>query len=394
MLRLHNLFLRINPIDKNVKLKIAILNNNAYLATVNNKRYYVTTTELRYHVKKLLHIDIFNNNKHNLYPIADTTHIHRLLQKHLCYGGVDSFIVDMQGINSFLYAKSMVFHDYVVRAILISLHYLTPSIKYLRLGASGSRSKDYHPGGEVLEYSLINGTDGSGISQTQSGYLPKKSLFSKKTLLNELDNRTLRDERTIYSHSVWLTPATQFPNNNLCFGIEAIKDNIDILELIDSLVKTQGIEAYSIQIVVAPEKNSKTLPVIVGRVLKHLPHSPIKTVQEAGDIASEQTFKLYPNQSAVFFGTNYHRIQKDWEDFRGGKPYEAKGHIHGAIITNNTRDDQHSLFHLRNMYLSPDTKCHIIITPIKRIVAIEPVIVRNYQIISKANRKIITSMHS
>ncbi len=389
MSQLTNLPLRINPIENAMKPKLLALENNSYLATFNKKEYYITTQQICVHKKKP-GFNLIENE--NIYSIDGKTHIHSLLREHLDYGGDDSFIVDMQGINSFLYAKSMVFHDSTVRSILIALHYLKPTVRYLRLGASGSRPKNYHPGGEVLEYSLINGGDGSGISQTQSGYLPRGSMFSRKTLLNQLNTTRLREERTIYSHSVWLTPIEEKSNNNLFFGIKAIKKDIDVLATIDSVIKAQGIEAYSVQIAVTPEKNTKTLTTIVGRVLKHLPRSAIKTVQEAGKIASEQTFNLYPGQSAIFFGTNYHRIQKDWEDFRGGRPYEAKGHIHGALITDIVRDKQHNLFHLRNIYLSPHTKCHIVITAIKRIVAIEPVVTHGHIVMSKTNRKIIVSM--
>jgi hypothetical protein len=382
--------LKIRPINYLTKPKIQLLSNNFSLISLNKKSYSVTVINLDYQKKN----DISGISIQNKNFKADVSFNQALLpyhfRNHLNYGNNDSFIVDMQGISSLLYARSKVFSDQTTRAILLELQYLKPKITYLRIGASGSPANKDHPGGEVLEESFIYGNNGSGLSQTKSGYLSKKLLFSKKISLHEPDRETLREERALYSHTAWLTPVKKQQNNNIYLHITITSSNINFLELLDLLVKQYNIKAYALQMFIKPKDDYQALPLIVGRVLKHLPQSPILTLEQAKNIASEQTFPLYSKQAAVFYGTNYHRIEKEWEQFRGGKRYEPFGHIHGMIIANKQRDDQHNLFHLRQLFLTPDTLCHIILTPIKQIIKIEPVSIKKNRITNTITGKQIT----
>ena len=361
------------------------LGKGIYHMTTDKKRYYVTSRFLDYQI--LQNEQVLKHANASIRKISDGD-VSLLLRNHLQFGGQDSLIFDMQGINTFLYGRAKIFQDQSIRKIARALHYLEPGRRYLQMGAAGARANDHQPGGEVVEYSFIKG-DGSGVSFSQSGYLPKGNEFSKKVPLCAADGQTLRDERTVYSHTMWL-PLLQpgEPSNNMCLSITTDSGKVDLLDLINDVVNAVGIKAYGIQIVVWAKMDGD-LPTITGRVLRHLPRTRIKTLDEARDIASEQVFPLYSGQIAVFFGTNYHRREKDWEAFRHGKRYEPNGHIHGYINADAQRDDQHNLFHLRNLLLTPDTSCQVIITPIRRIIRVEPVMKHSRHIISKTNGNVI-----
>lgn len=79
----------------------------------------------------------------------------------------------MHGIDNFRYAKALTFRDDIVRKIVLKLGVLDNNSKYLRFGCAGAPEDEFHPGGEVFESMLINSEDGSGVSQSISGYLPK-----------------------------------------------------------------------------------------------------------------------------------------------------------------------------------------------------------------------------
>lgn len=385
--------LQVNSVDLNVSSVIKRINEHTHLVYINHDVFYVTDIDLQYKIKNIP-FDVLSNSNIKLKKINTLLQHNPQIKKNLTYGGKDSFIVDMQGISSLLYAKSTIFNDYTIRRILLVLEYFKPNRQYLRIGASGSPANDYHPGGEVLEYSFLNGNNGGGMSQTQSGYLPKKSIFSKRIELNNQDKKTLREERALYSHTALLSSFDKTKNNNLCISIKVKSGIINLLEVIDQIVKESDIHAYALQLYIRPQSTCKFLPLIIGRVLKHLPKSQITSFHQVENIASEQIFYLYQQQSAIFYGTNYHRVNKDWEKFRHGKPYEPYGHIHGMITTDEQREDQHNLFHLRKLILFPQNECQIVITPIHHIVTIEPVFLEKNKIISSISKKIITTLQN
>lgn len=382
------LSLVVKPVKKKALIQKELLKKRVYIIEYEKKQYFVSITTLEYAIR----------NDFAQYKVFPHIHIKQkqddmklisVLGESFWYGAKDSMIVDMQGIHSFLYARSKIFHDQTVRAILLSMQWLQSDKTYFRIGASGSPKTSYHPGGEVWESSWITGKDGGGISQTQSGYLPQKSFFSKRLGLYEPDKKTLRDDRALYSHTAWLTPEHRQKRNTLLFEFTVHESGVNVLESIHAVVCAVGIQAYALRIILSPQQQCKRLPHIVGRVLKHLPQKRIATVQEAAAIASEQTFALYPNQTAVLYGTNYSRRYRDWEAFRGGKRYEPHGHIHGVLLTRRQRKNQHNVFHVRGIFLSPNTLCYVMLTPIHKIMAIEPVKRKKDVFISTLNNNVL-----
>lgn len=378
-------WLVVAPAEKIPSDNIRRLARDNYLVSINKSSYFVKTSTLTYKIKENASIS-FRNNKVSVKAINQTHLLDAEIKRNSEYGGEGSMIVDMQGIHSFLFARSKVFNDSVARSILVSLKYLAPDTKYLRIGASGSPSSSHHPGGEVLEYSFIQ-SNGGGASQTQSGHLPTGNSYSRKLPLNNPDNRTLREERALYSHTAFLSANQRRIDLSLILNIEACTEHINVHEVVEMIVRKKNIQAYSIQIGVRAGSTIASAPVIVGRVLKRLPVKKITTLRQASGIASEQTFKLYPHQEAILYGTNYRREYKDWEKFREGKRYEVYGHIHGKLITKKQRENQHNVFHLRQLFINPGSQCQIILTPIRKIVAIEPVVIKGDDLVSKLNLK-------
>lgn len=364
------------------------ITKNKRVFFLGNQIYFVRFSRLSFKVKDSL--TLVSSNRLNISYIDGISSLCPLLRRNIKYGGEESLIVDMQNIHSFLYGRSKIFEDSVVRLILVTLRQLNPKVWYLRIGASGTPESKNNRGGEVLEYSLVNGENGEGVSKTQCGYLAKNSLFSKKKFLTDLKSKTMCEKRALYSHTAWLSQINRRSSENICFSVDVKEEGVDLLEALDIVFKTWNVRAYSIQLFVKQNKKHGISPLITGRVLKRLPRSRIKTLSHAANIASEQKFNLHDGQSMILYGTNYNRICNDWEEFRQGKPYEQYGHIHGEIISDKQRDDQHNLFHLRKLVLFPGNSCQVILTPIRRIVNIEPVILRDNKIISKLNRKPIT----
>lgn len=360
----------------------------SYLIRGMKGLYYVKEIVLPYRIDKKKKYTVKNLRIKNV----QSEELPTMLKYNAQFGGLDSFVVDMQGIHSFLYARSKVFSDKITRLILEKLGFLKCSTTCLRIGASGSPKNDMHPGGEVLEYSLID-NNGGGVSQTHSGFLPKGAIFSKSISLKDPKGKFLREERALYSHTAFLSMNKKKQSENLYLDLQVKAGKINILEELDFFIRARNIRAYSIQIIVSLRSNETSKDIIVGRVLKNLPRSAIKNLSQAAEIASEQSFELHPGQYALFFGTNYKRVYKDWEDFREGRPYEPYGHIHGGIITNEEKNDQHNIFHLRKLFLSPEVECKVIITPIHRILTIEPVKLEKGRIISKLNHAEVVLNH-
>ncbi len=310
------------------------------------------------------------------------------LREHARFGGADSFIADMQGITSLLYGRAIAFHDVVVRQILKALSYFSSDTHYLRIGASGARPQGDNPGGEVLEYSIINGNDGGGISGTVSGYLTSESEFSLGRLLADSSSSRLLDERTVYSHTAFLSASNITDSQNVYFLIEPKSATTNVLDKIAAITKSLHFQAYAIQILA---DNGDGLPVeVVGRVLKQIPPNGFRTVQHAKDSASEQRFPLSSGQQVLGYGTKYPRNEPEWEQFSGHE-YERRGHIHACIQGTVRCEQQHEVFHLRDLFVSPGNRCHVVVTPVEQVVRIDPVHLAESQVLSVATNRPITS---
>ena len=164
--------LEINKVnDDDVRIK-TYQNENTWIIEVERKNYLVIRRKFTNNIN-----DNINEEQQGVYIMLKQGKEIESSNLEINYGNDNSIIVDMNGIDNFRFAKSEVFNDYVIRKIVKKMKLLDETKKYLRLGASGARESDFHPGGEVFEYSVINGNDLSGISQNVSGYLPKNECY-------------------------------------------------------------------------------------------------------------------------------------------------------------------------------------------------------------------------
>lgn len=288
------------------------------------------------------------------------------------YGDKDSIIIDMHGIDNFRFAKSLEFRDDTVRKIALKLNVLDKNSKYLRFGCSGAKESKLHPGGEVFEEMVLNGKNASGISQSVSGYLPKESNYSKSISLYDDDKIHLREERIVYSHTAFLRECGVENSNSIYINIEPKEDNTSLLDLITEIASKLNLKSYAIQIYMSSKGVEKHSTKINGRVLKHMPERPFKVLQEATDIGLEQLFELKDTSEFYGVGTHYLRYEPEWKEFTKGHQYERRGHIHCTIVGNKTKD-VHEVFHLRDVYVSKDTKLQLVLTPVDNIYRIYPV---------------------
>jgi len=307
---------------------------------------------------------------------------------NLDYGDKDSVIVDMSGIDNFLFAKSLIFDDSTVRKIVLKMNLIKSDGEYLRIGASGARERLNHPGGEVFEYSLIYGNNGSGLSQSVSGYLPLNEMYSQSISLHDEDKIHLREERIVYSHSAFLKRSNIKSSSSIHIKIEAKSDNQNLLEIINNLASELKINSYGIQICVQTIPSIEHKTVIKGRVLKHMPEKPFRILQEVTDIACEQSFLLNDSAKLFAFGTKYNRCEPEWEAFTNGRKYERRGHIHATIVDNESNtNQQHNTFHLRDVFISPESNVEVVLTPIDSIYRIYPIYNENNQYFCDATDK-------
>lgn len=285
------------------------------------------------------------------------------------YGDKHSFIVDMQGISSLLLAKCLHFHDWVVRNILKEIGLLAPREFYLRFGASGALQSSCNPGGELLELSIINGEDGSGVSQSACGSLASTLGYSRTISLKDVDGEFLREDRIVYSHTAWLKSCQVSDSMAIPIRLKIKEGLHSLLELINALASCWGCKSYAVQIFIKHVGSAS--PFITGRVLNELPSKPLRSLSEAAKIGTLQSFPLVQNQMFMAMGTRFERNEPEWESFTNGRKYEARGHIHGTII-GKEMDDQHSTFHLRDVQLGPDCEAYVNIVPIKDVYRIYP----------------------
>ncbi|MDX2292327.1 MULTISPECIES: hypothetical protein [Streptomyces] len=303
---------------------------------------------------------------------------------HVRYGGSGSFLVDHQGIDAFLFARSKYFDDMTARQVAIAADLVADGRSYLRVGAAGAPPTGDHPGGEVLEHSVLDAPSLTGVSYSASGYLPPGSEFSKAVPLSLPTSSDLLERRSVYSHTAFLARTDRLPEGSHLLRLEGRPDGLNALDAIKDFVSANRIDAYAIRMFIRAA-DAAAPPRIVGRVLRRIPHRRLRTVQEATDIASEQEFRLESGQELHCYGTYWPRRSIDWEALRGGKPYEPRGHIHMEVRGGPVGSRQHAISHLRELFVTPGTECFVLINPINDVIRIEPVVKRGDALLSKCS---------
>lgn len=376
--------LKIKAVDNINEVKINDYNKNTWIANIDKEYYLIIKRQFKN--KNIVSSDTTIELEQCICKIQNLNKIDDTLKLEVNYGDNDSFIVDMNGIDNFRFAKALVFNDNEVRKIIMKLGLLDNNKQYFRFGCSGSRENNFHPGGEVFENCIINGKDGSGISQSMSGYLPKNEKYSKKILLFDKNKDYLREERIVYSHTAFLKECNL--ENSKCIYIKIIPKEFQtsLLDILTELAKTLKLSAYSIQMCIQTTTSSNKDTLIKGRVLKHMPTKPFKALQEATDIGLEQLFSLEKTNTMYGVGTNYYRYEPEWKEFTGGRQYEKRGHIH-ALIIGNSNGKSHKVFHLRDVYVSPTSEIQLVLTPIKDVYRIYPIYENNNSYFCKSTNK-------
>ncbi|MFD0040522.1 hypothetical protein ACFVIZ_23145 [Streptomyces anulatus] len=311
-----------------------------------------------------------------------------LEESHLRYGGPGSFILDMQGIDAFLFARAKLFQDATARAAVTALGLTRPDTQYLRVGAAGAPPTPHHPGGEVLEHSLLCGSQLSGESWTASGHLPAGSTYSVRTPLTVPSEPALLESRSVYSHTAFLPRDRGRPAGSHLLRLRCAAGELNALDVVSEFARVNRIESYAVRIFARYAGQGDPTRVI-GRVLRRLPSRRMTTVGEATAIASECEFRLAPGQELHCYGTYYPRRSADWEALRGGKPYEPRGHIHMELRGHPVGADQHAVSHLRELIVTPATECFALINPVSEVVRIEPVVKRGEQLLSRCSGRVV-----
>jgi hypothetical protein len=298
------------------------------------------------------------------YGIDNTNQsIEKMLLNRHSYGGVNSFIVDMQGIKNFINASFLDFKDLYIRAILKKIGVLQDNY-YLRVGVAGAPNTGTHPGGEVIEEQLVYGKNGGGISNSFSGYLLNEEGYSKGIQLCR-DGKML-ENRMVYSHTAFLEESK---NSRTIYHKVKVNGNLEFMEYVKSFAENIAFEAFAVQAFI--EETEEDAISIKGRVLKRRPQKAFEYLYEATEIGNEKEFKLNPGQQVMIVGTYFKRKDVDWYDFTNGREYERKGHYHVHIL-NDCTEMQHEVFHLRELRVLKNTTIHLLITPIEHIVKITP----------------------
>ena len=138
--------LEVNKInDKDINIK-TYQNENSWIIEVEGKNYLVIRRKFTNNINNNI-----NEEQQGFYIMLKQGKEMQSSNLEINYGSDNSIIVDMNGIDNFRFAKSEVFNDYVIRKIVKKMKLLDETKKYLRIGASGARECDFHPGGEVFE---------------------------------------------------------------------------------------------------------------------------------------------------------------------------------------------------------------------------------------------------
>jgi len=297
---------------------------------------------------------------------------------HLSCGDRDSFIFDMNGIDNFMYAKSLIFNDFTMRKILLKMKLISVDEQYIRLGATGVNSSQNFPGGEVFEYSLISGKDGSGFTQSVCGHLFSDGNYSKSIPLFDDDASYMREERIIYMHNAILkkTPIQNSVSSHIKIRVK--NGTHKLLDIIQDITEHLNIVSYSIFFCINETESKNVGTEVKGRILKRLPTKPFNAIEEATDIGSEKIFSLKRDSILYGVGTHYDRYEPEWEKFTGGRKYERRGHIHATIVKECNYNIQfHETFHLREIFISSSTDIELVLTPINTIYRAYPLIQEN-----------------
>lgn len=354
---------------------IANVYGNDYLIVKRNFKNNIKLDNLKLENANIELIPINTNNKTNL-----STE----------FGAEDSIIIDMNGIDNFRFAKSVVFNDFTVRKIVKKMKLLN-DYDYLRIGASGAQKNGSHPGGEVFEYSLINGKTLDGLSQNVSGYLPTNKSFSKSIPLYDEDKKTLREQRIVYSHTAWLRKVDKIDSRGIHFSVKAVNKEESLLDILNTAAEKFNLKCFSFQIYIKStddEGNTK----IIGRVLKHKPNRAFKDIPDVVKISYEKTFVLQKSEIMYAVGTKYERYEPEWKEFTNGGRYERRGHLHATILKNKNNNKKHETFHLRDAFISPNTEVEIILNPVDTIFRIYPIHKENDIFICDASEKPINDV--
>ncbi|MDA2157992.1 MULTISPECIES: hypothetical protein [Bacillus cereus group] len=364
--------LLVAPVGDIDEVKVVEYKENALLITIEDEEFLV--------IKRTFNNDVLLGIPHTLsfedFDVNFTKTIedfNDFASSATNFGGKGSLIIDMQGISNFILARSLEFYDYNIRKILLKLKFIKPNTEYLRIGASGAKTDSIHPGGEVVEYSVINGNDGSGVSQNLSGYLSKDENYSKSTKLNDADKTFLREERVVYSHTAILKKCNENESESIHLKVKVNKGKKSLLDLVTLITDKLSFKSYAIQIKLTTRNTVESNTLITGRVLKHVPYKAFESLQDATDIAIEQTFPLGDSQVMFGFGTKYNRWEPEWTEFTNGRIYERRGHIHATIIGKEDIYQQHKTFHLRDVLISYQSDVEIILTPIEDVYKIYPI---------------------
>ena len=300
------------------------------------------------------------------------------------YGSKNDFIIDMNGIDNFRFAKSQYFCDSAIRTIVKKMKWLSPNAVYLRFGASGTDSNAKHHGGEVFEYQFIDGNTCGGMAQSVSGYLDNE--YSKSIPLS-YDKKVLRDDRTVYSHTAWLEQNDIQNVTSYYLKIECLQTRQSVLDIISTIAKRLEINSYAVQLYIKNREftcDSKAL--IKGRVLKRVPTQPFSKLQDATDIAIEKTFELPEEAELIAVGTRYNRYEPDWEKFTNGHKYETRGHFHATIVKKEKYEAKiHETFHLRDVWIEQGADVRIMLTPIDTVYRIYPIHMENKRWLCNSN---------
>ena len=358
--------LKIKPIVKEpfVVKKYA---ENVFLFLSQEKDYIIVK-----HDFKMVNDSYSIDNVHVKGGYIETKNFDENLALSSNFGGDNDFIVDMNGIDNFIFAKSMVFNDSTIRTMILQLGLLDENKSYLRIGVSGSRSRKGHPGGEVFEYQVLSGNFAEGITKSVSGYLSPPELQYSRSIPLSIDGQYLLDERIVYSHTAWLEKLNKPIGKSIHFKIHSNNDKNNLLDLLNSIMEQLGYLAYSIQMCIVNSSIDNKI-IVKGRVLKHMPKKPFNEVQEATDIAVEKEFELPTKSKLYILGTQYDRYEPEWGKFTNGHKYERRGHYHGTIVNIGSENPLHQTFHLREIWLGKNTCAEIVLNPINNVYRIYPV---------------------
>lgn len=281
----------------------------------------------------------------------------------------NSFIVDMNGIDNFITAKAIVFHDYDIRKMVPML---TNAIgkQYVRFGVSGSRPNAVHPGGEVVEFQELDYVLNMGTAKSVSGYMDyPDNEYSEAVMLSE-DGENLREERTVYSHTAWIEKKNY--GDSIKVEITPKNGEESLLTFIYDFCREWNLDAAGIKVTLHGNQRTN----VKGRVLKEIPKQAFKGLQEATDIAVEKEFVLPDRSQMQMYGSIYKRFEPEWKEFTEGRQYERRGHFH-ACITGEELSKVHQAFHVREIMVHPEDTVILDIYPIRQVYRFYPLLNEN-----------------